>query len=112
MASRQYSCRQHPYDHDSSCCPDKSIYSAKDQLYNFRWQPYGSRDTLDITSKTQFYRECKQRNLKHVVADDLLKNRKPYAPEPKRIDDKTFDKVMKEVLPATRKMRETVAHGS
>lgn len=73
-------CSRHPKaDHEEACCPAKTIWSAKDQLYNFRWRYKAEQH--DIHSKRQFERVAKARGLVPIVADDVLKNGEPYKPK-------------------------------
>ena len=99
--SRRYTCALHPNDHDSSCCPDKTIHSSKDQLWNFTHRFKGG-EHVQIRSKGQFDAECKRRGLVHVVRDDLVKNGQPYnAPVPK-ISEKKITETVRSILPEAR----------
>lgn len=99
-------CRLHPRsDHDWACCPEKGIQTSRDQAWKFQWKPYKAKQPIEITSKGQFLRECKQRGLRWVGKDDVLKGGRPYSPPAKGIDDKKFEEAVSQIIPATKAMR-------
>lgn len=86
-----------------ACAICHPISVAKDRLWAFN-HTFKHKDTVAISSKAQFDRECQSRGLRRVVKDDLLKNGVPYKPEdpkvPTQLVQSTVQKVLKEVTHA------------
>jgi len=98
-----YTCPDHPHDHDRSCCPDRTIYTAKSGLWNYT-HPFSPKDRVAIHSKRQFEAECRRRGLRHVVKDDLLKRGQPYRPDPTPLPESTVADAVREALPRARQI--------
>jgi len=65
---------------------------------------FGKDDKVNIHSKKQFERECKDRGLVHVVKDDLFTNGQATKAKPEPIDRKLVDKTVKDLLPKAKRM--------
>ena len=83
-------CPLHPGAHDEVCCPEKTIYTSKDQLWTYT-HPFTRTDQVQIHSRGQFERECTKRNLRFMSRDELVYKGQPYHPEMPKLTTKEFE---------------------